>query len=364
VSPSTPASIISLYSNSVKGYISIDIESKYFLRIVIASIMYDGGVSFLDSPVSIRMCLSPFDEMRHMVRKSFQSSNLLYHRNSNNDLGFNISQSTSVDTKENLSSLIKANFKRVQEGLRSIEECLKVLEKTNESKIYESLRFISYSLEKAFLTKKSLPTTDIYGILGEEFSNGKDNISVVKEMIDADIKIIQYREKNKTKSEKLTDCKVIRDITSANNVVFIVNDDIDIALTVGADGIHIGQDDIPIEDARKISKNMIIGLSTHNSSQALEAVKKGADYIGVGPIFDTTTKSNVEKSDGLTYLQWVSKNINIPYVAIGGIKESNICEVKRHGGKYFAMISEIVDSKNIREQVKILRNKIYTERVL
>jgi thiamine-phosphate pyrophosphorylase len=295
-------------------------------------------------------------EMRHQVRKSFSSPKLIHFRDSERDLGFNVSQNSDIDKKEDIWDLIGANFKRIQEGLRSIEETLKVLGHYNESKIYESLRFKSYTFEKLFCPKSSLPNTDIYGILGEEFSLERSNIQVAKEMVRAGIKIIQYREKKKNKSEKLKECKSIRDITKKSGVSLIVNDDIDIALVVEADGVHIGQEDMPIEEVKKIAGNMIIGLSTHNEAQAIDAVSKGADYIGVGPIFSTTTKKDVEKCEGLKYLKWVSENISIPYVAIGGIKKSNILEVKKHGGKCFAMISEIVGSDDIVQKIRDIRN--------
>ncbi|KPU26518.1 thiamine-phosphate pyrophosphorylase [Caloranaerobacter sp. TR13] len=215
-------------------------------------------------------------------------------------------------------------------------------------------------MEKKFGLKKDFLDTDIYGITAEEFSLGRTNIQVVEEMIKAGIKIIQYREKEKSKLEKYNECKAIRKLTKDSGVTFIVNDDVDIAIAVKADGIHLGQDDMPIEEVRKIAGNMIIGLSTHNIKQAKTAVKKGADYIGVGPIFNTTTKKNVEKSEGLKYLKWVSENIQIPCVAIGGIKESNIIEVKKYGGKCFAMISEIVGSPNIVKKIKSIRRLLKT----
>lgn len=298
-------------------------------------------------------------EVRHLVRKSFNSPMLLTFRDSQNDVGLNISQNSSLDTKEGIVDLVNANFKRVQEGLRSIEESLKTIGHLHESKIYETLRFKSYDIEKKFSSKKNLPPTDIYGILGEEFSLGRSNIEITQEMIKAGIKIIQYREKKKSKLEKFKDCEAIRTITKDNDVAFIVNDDLDIALAVNADGIHIGQEDMPIEEIKKIAGDMLIGLSTHNKNQALDALKKGADYIGVGPIFNTSTKKNVEKSDGLKYLKWVSDNIPIPYVAIGGINESNIVDVRNSGGKYFAMISELVGVENMTEKVNNIRKQLY-----
>jgi exopolysaccharide biosynthesis protein len=134
--------------------------------------------------------------------------------------------------------------------------------------------------------------------------------------------------------------------------------DVSIALAVKSDGIHVGQEDMPIEEVRKIAPNMIIGLSTHNKEQAKYAVEKGADYIGVGPIFNTTTKKNIEESEGLEYLKWVKENIKLPYVAIGGIKEENIDIVKEYGGYCFAMISELTGAENIVDKVKSIREKL------
>ncbi|WP_077368273.1 thiamine phosphate synthase [Anaerosalibacter sp. Marseille-P3206] len=299
-------------------------------------------------------------EIRHLVRKCFKSPQLLQNRNSNTDIGLKISQNTTLDKKEDIDSLLISNFKRVEEGLRSIEECLKILEYYQESKIYEKLRFSVYSLEKKVFIK-ALPRTDIYGITGERFSKGRTNIEVVKDMINAGIKIIQYREKDKSKREKYEDCVAIRELTKKEEITFIVNDDIDIAILVGADGIHIGQDDIPIEEVKQIAPNMIIGLSTHNSEQAIHAVKAGANYIGVGPIFKTTTKEDTEHSQGLNYLKWVSENIGIPYVAIGGIKEENIASVKEHGGQYYAMISELTSADSMSEKVKSIREILKEE---
>lgn len=294
-------------------------------------------------------------ELRHEVRKNFSNDNLITFRNSENDIGYDISSTSSLDRKENLQNLVTSNFKRIQEGLRSIEESLKVIGYYEKSKIYEGLRYKVYNLEKVFNINKIFLETDIYGITGEEFSLGRSNLEVVKQMIDAEIKIIQYREKNKSKCEKYKECEVIRKLTKDSDVLFIVNDDVDIALAVKADGVHIGQEDMPVEQVRKIVGNMIVGLSTHNKEQAKKAIEKNVDYIGVGPIFYTSTKKKLEKSEGLNYLKWVSQNISTPYVAIGGIKESNIRKVKEHGGKCYAMISEIIGAESIKDKVKAIR---------
>lgn len=296
--------------------------------------------------------------LKHKIRKTIETEIYICYRNSEEDIGLHSSQNSSVDTKSNLKDLMKANFKRAQEGLRTIEEGLKILGKNRESKCFEGFRFECYQLEKECVLLRMFPNTDIYGIVSEKFSNGKTNYELAMEMLEANIKIIQYREKSKTKIEKIEDCKKIIEVSKDRDSILIVNDDIDVAILTGADGVHLGQDDLPIEYARKLAPNLIIGVSTHNKEQVLRAVKMGADYIGVGPIFNTHTKPEVEKSEGIEFLRWVKKNVQIPFVAIGGINIDNISSVKKQGGSCFAMISELVKADCVEKKVNEIRRKL------
>jgi|AMWB02.1.fsa_nt_gi thiamine-phosphate pyrophosphorylase len=145
----------------------------------------------------------------------------------------------------------------------------------------------------------------IYGITAEKFSAGRTNVEVVRAMIAGGIRIIQYREKRPTKSfsNMLDECHQIRLLTREADVLLIINDYVDIAQMVDADGVHVGQDDFPVAAVRRlIGPGKIIGLSTHSPEQAAAAVLSGADYIGVGPIFCTTTKEDVCAPVGLAYL--------------------------------------------------------------
>ncbi|MBW2219543.1 MAG: thiamine phosphate synthase [Deltaproteobacteria bacterium] len=207
--------------------------------------------------------------------------------------------------------------------------------------------------------KNVFPDTDIYCITSEEHSNGRDNIEVVKEMIHAGIKIIQYREKDKDMGEKYEQCLKIREMTRNAGVFFIVNDHVDLAMMTDADGIHLGQEDLPIEAVKGIVGNdIVIGLSTHSPSQAKEAIARGADYIGVGPIYKTQTKKNVCDPVGLSYLDYVTSRISIPFVAIGGIKAHNVSEVLEHGAGCVVMVTEIVGANDIAGKIKDIRNII------
>ena len=209
------------------------------------------------------------------------------------------------------------------------------------------------------ITRQNILDTDIYCLTGEKFSLGRSNIEVVREMLDGGIKLIQYREKEKKMGVKLEECKLIRQMTREAGAAFIVNDDIDIAILVEADGVHVGQEDLPIESVRAlVGDKMAIGLSTHSPEEAQDALKRGADYIGVGPIFKTFTKEDVVDPVGFEYLEYVAANIDLPYVAIGGIKEHNIDEVVKRGASCVALVTEIVGEQDIKGKIAALREKM------
>ena len=195
----------------------------------------------------------------------------------------------------------------------------------------------------------------IYGITGDNFAHGKSNLECVKAMIEGGIKIIQYRDKTKSIKEKVKEAREIRELCKRNGVIFIVNDHVDIAILVDADGVHIGQDDMDPSDVRKlIGDNKIIGLSTHSEEQGMKAyLNPDVDYIGVGPIFPTTTKDTAPV--GLGYLEYAVKNLHLPFTAIGGIKEHNLHEIISRGAKNVCLVSDIVGANNITEKVKELQ---------
>lgn len=201
-------------------------------------------------------------------------------------------------------------------------------------------------------------STDIYGITAEEYSLGRGSVETVRLMIEAGIKVIQYREKYKPTRLMYEECLAIREITRANGVTFIVNDHVDLAIAMQADGVHVGQDDLPPEKVRElVGDDMIIGLSTHSPAQAQVALDITGiiDYIGVGPIFATKTKKDVCSPVGLEYLEYVVNNINLPFVAIGGIKEHNVRQVRARGARIISLVTEIVAAPDIPAKVEAIR---------
>ncbi|MEK7308743.1 MAG: thiamine phosphate synthase, partial [Nitrospirota bacterium] len=161
--------------------------------------------------------------------------------------------------------------------------------------------------------------------------SGKSLKKIAALAITAGIGIIQLREKNMPKKKLYREAAALRLMTLNSNVTFIINDCVDIALAVDADGVHLGQKDLPVAEARKVlGKNKIIGISTHSLKQAIDAERAGADYIGFGPIFRTATKK-AGKPKGSKSLIEIKKHIKIPVVAIGGITAENAPEALRCG---------------------------------
>ncbi len=308
---------------------------------------------------------SDIRELRHQVRDLFKGreKKLLASRDSSNDVGVKTSSLGKTDVRSDIKDTVLSNFKRVQEAFRSIEEILKTKGEYPTGKKMEILRFSVYSLEPRLfsLFSRQLPP-GVYGILGEKFSLGRTNVQVAKKMVDAGVDILQYREKltDKSMKEIYRECLEIRKITKDANIPFIINDYADIAMMVGADGIHQGQDDLPVKALRKIAPQMMIGCSTHSPDQAKKAIEDGADYIGVGPIFTTQTKEDVCDAVGLEYLDYVVRNHDIPFVAIGGIKLNNLKDITARGIKTICLVTEIIGARDIENRIKKIKQILVT----
>lgn len=190
----------------------------------------------------------------------------------------------------------------------------------------------------------------LYLILDRQFITG-DIISAAIEAVEGGVDVIQYREKGLPKRETIAIARQLRHITRERDIPFIINDDPVVALAVDADGVHLGQEDIPIDIARNIlGEERMIGLSTHNLKEALEAEKAGVDYIGFGPIFHSRTKM-VAPPLGLEGIKRVRGLVSIPIIAIGGIDSTMVEGVISSGASGVAVISAILSSPSIKKAV-------------
>lgn len=174
---------------------------------------------------------------------------------------------------------------------------------------------------------------------------------MVKRVLEAGITFIQYREKQRTRREIYDEAIKLRDLTRSYNAVFIINDHADIALAVDADGVHLGQDDLPLREARKIMGRKIVGISTHSLEQAQAAEAGGADYIGFGPIFHTSTK-DAGAPVGVDILKTIKQNCSIPVVAIGGISLDTAADVMNAGADAVAVATAICKGDDIMQNAK------------
>ncbi|MEW6097086.1 MAG: thiamine phosphate synthase [bacterium] len=177
-----------------------------------------------------------------------------------------------------------------------------------------------------------------------------------QQIITAGVKIIQFRAKHLKDKEFVYHALNLRNL--AHNITFIINDRIDISLIVESDGVHLGQDDIPIASARKLLKDKIIGISTHNLEQAIQASKTQIDYLAIGPIYQTPTKKNTTTPLGTEIIQKIKKLISIPVIAIGGINEDNIDEVIKAGADGVAIASGLLKGKDIISTTQRLLKKL------
>jgi thiamine-phosphate pyrophosphorylase len=177
-------------------------------------------------------------------------------------------------------------------------------------------------------------------------------------VIDGGVDAIQLREKTISDDEFISLAGEIRDIITRSGTLLIINDRVNVAREVNADGVHLGQDDMSVSEARNIiGDEKIIGVSTHSIIQARQAQKEGADYIAIGPVFSTRTK-DYEPSIGLEIIQEISGAINIPFIAIGAITLENLDEVLKAGASRIAVCSAIISSKDILSSTKKFKNKL------
>ena len=199
---------------------------------------------------------------------------------------------------------------------------------------------------------RGLEPPPLYAILDPEQIKARAAETVLRELLEGGIKLIQLRAKAMTPVDFLRLACTTRTLTRLYSCRLIVNDRVDIALACEADGVHLGQEDLPLHAARKLMGDRIIGISTHSTEQAKEAEDGGADYIGFGPMFGTATKATGYSARGPEMLRQVREAVSIPIVAIGGIAEANVAEVWQAGADSAAIISDLLGADDIADKVK------------
>lgn len=275
------------------------------------------------------------------------------------DCGVHIS-TASERQRSDVQAVVQAAAGRVQEALRSIEEYGKTIDGFDFAQI-ESIRYRTYTLLAAVQggAQRDLQLRDAALYLLMPTCESLDNFEHdVEQLYAAGVDVIQLRDKKCSDRRLYTYAKAAAEIARRKQKLFIVNDRCDISLAVNASGVHLGQDELPIEDARRLlGPDRLIGISTHCVEQAAEAVLKGADYIGCGPTFPSETK-RFDAFAGLSYLQQVAELHSLPAFAIGGIHADNLKLVIGTGSKRVAVSGAILSApdpfaaaKNMKQQL-------------
>lgn len=206
--------------------------------------------------------------------------------------------------------------------------------------------------------EQRLSKVNLYIIADKKICGDRQIEEMVIQTIDGGAQMIQYRDKQASDREFLEVASVLQNICERRKVPFIINDRVDIAAYLKVDGVHLGQDDLPLKIARKIlGSSRIIGISTENIDQAREAERQGADYVGIGPIFDTSTKK-IEKPVGLEIIRQAKEHLNIPFFPIGGINLENLHQVIEAGSKRIAVGSAVICADNVKAATRNLLEKI------
>ncbi|MGN0469854.1 MAG: thiamine phosphate synthase [Acutalibacteraceae bacterium] len=194
----------------------------------------------------------------------------------------------------------------------------------------------------------------LYAVTDRMWTGKKTLYEQIEEALKGGITCLQLREKKLDEEEFLEEALKIKSLCNSYNVPFIINDNVDIALKCGADGVHVGQHDMQAENVRKlVGEDMIIGVSARTVEQAVLAEKNGADYLGVGAVFNTSTKTDANSVSFQTFSE-ICKSVSIPIVAIGGISSENILQLSGLGADGVALVSAIFSAENIEQECRKL----------
>ena len=301
-------------------------------------------------------CKQMRQELAQWHREEFRRA-----RNTPDDPATGLSHANEVN-RPDVQSVLRANMGRLQEALRVLEEYGKVIDR-NFGEAMKQMRYQVYTLESQLLayenTKQEI--NNIGELRRQKLRSAKlylvtmpvDNIvSVVESALQGGVQIVQYRQKEGEDGTRLAIAQQLCDICHQYEALFLVNDRVDIAIAVGADGIHVGQTDLPVSAVRQILKanggdasEYIIGQSTTNPQELDIALNNQVDYVGVGPVHATPTKPN-KAASGHEYVQYAAANINIPWFAIGGIDEHNLGEAIAAGAERVAVVRALMKAEH------------------
>jgi thiamine-phosphate pyrophosphorylase len=277
---------------------------------------------------------------------ALHTADLRAARNTTADVGTQLSH-PQEETRENIDRLLIANLCRIQEALRVLEEYSK-LYNPSLSASCKQMRYRVYILESAIDESKipakmaALIKAKIYLVTMPV----PDLLGTVEKALHGGLKLVQYRRKEGDDIDRLREAKALCELCHRYGALFISNDRVDLAVAVGADGVHLGQNDLPVDTARQIlGRDKIVGRSTTSPAEMAKALAEGANYIGVGPVHETPTKAG-KAASGLEYVRYAVQHSTVPWFAIGGIDHTNVGDVVAAGAPGVAVVRSIMQAND------------------
>jgi thiamine-phosphate pyrophosphorylase len=347
--------------------------SKDTLRIIDANLNRIGeGLRVLEEIARLSLndaaLTQQLKNMRHDIVRvdSELQEKLVNARDSDGDVGADMLV-PGEEKPGSVKDTVIANARRVQESLRVLEEIARVPDLELDTGKYKNTRFSLYTIEKELLFKvsrqdKLKKLAGIYVIIDTTMLKGRSYQEVTAQVIRGGAKVIQLRDKELNRRELLSVAQDIRSLCLGNNILFIVNDYLDVTLAVDADGLHVGPDDLPVGIARRLlPSDKILGGSAHTVDRAVALSSEGADYIGVGAMFSTNTKEQAEVV-GTKRIKEIKEALTTPIVAIGGINKNNIKEVIDAGANAVAVISAVLSTDDVETATRQLTKIIEGDR--
>jgi len=193
-----------------------------------------------------------------------------------------------------------------------------------------------------------LAAADLYVVTCEPLSESRSDLAILEAALDAGVRLVQLRDKRASKRTLFAKAEAARRLVDRYDALLILNDHLDVALATGADGVHLGQDDLPIAAARALAPDLVLGASSHALAQALEAQAAGASYVNIGPIFPTATKENAPRFLGPAAIAEIAPHLTVPFTCMGGINGTNLDQVLAAGARIVAVVTAVTKAPDPR----------------
>ncbi|NBB94307.1 MAG: thiamine phosphate synthase [Planctomycetes bacterium] len=328
-------------------------------------VIEDCGRFVLNDPAITAMAKHFRSDIKELLDQMPQDE-IIASRDTAGDIGTDLT-SPAEPVREDIAAVVTAACKRLTESLRTIEEYCKIVA-NDQGLAVERMRYDAYTLEQRvagrFLNAEKFRNVHLYAMLSASLCSQGSLRDVARSAIAGGADAIQLREKDTPDSLHLAMAAELRELTDETGTLLIINDRPDIATIVGADGVHLGQNDLPVRESRRLLRpDAIIGRSCHSIKEARDAINEGADYVALGPMFATTTKSRPPVGPGLLdEFSQAFTEIALPVVAIGGINAENVGDLIARGARIVACCGSVNCAEDPQAAARAIKDQLVAAR--